>query len=359
MTTEPAAGARLSSQAQDVWAIVGHAVQGGEPGLLARTYQALQTWPRHGIPDDVWNDILTLLPLEDQTRLAQTSHDVQAVMERLVPQALNPNTHQTPDFVRTLYTQTELDTSLDENPELAFIPGTDSDLTIGNRRACVQLYGPGTLSAITGGTVRAVGDVLITMVTGRYLYASDQATVTTVNGGFVYASDQATVTTVNGGEVYASDQATVTTVNGGEVCASGEATVTTVTGGAVSASGEATVTTVTGGHVYASGQATVTEAAGGDITVTENATITAVSGDAHITAHGNAHITIPAGADAVHVDAHDTANITAHSGTITIHSPGVTATNHGNAHITPNNGNGDTALSHEQAGNPGDGCTLS
>ncbi|MFF3160107.1 hypothetical protein [Streptomyces sp. NPDC057910] len=145
MTTGPDNGTGLNNQAQDVWAIVGHAVQDGVAGLPARTCQALQTWPDQHVPDELWTEILALLPLEDQTRLAHTNHQVQDILERLAPQALDPTAHTAPGFTRTIYTQTELDTSLSLGRWVEFIPGTGSDLTIRQGRA--HVHGPGTLTA--------------------------------------------------------------------------------------------------------------------------------------------------------------------------------------------------------------------
>ncbi|MFF3159169.1 F-box protein [Streptomyces sp. NPDC057910] len=200
MTTEDVTGAGLNDQAEEVWGIVGHAVQDGEPGLSARTYRALQRWPDQHVPDELWTEILTFLPLEDQTRLAGTSQHVQEVVGRLAPQALNPSAHTTtPGFIRTLYTQTELNTSL--RRWLVFIPGTGSDLTIGQGRA--RVHGPGTLTAVTAGIVTAYGD--ITTVTGGGVSAHDETTITTVTGGTVHAHDRATITTVTDGDVYADD----------------------------------------------------------------------------------------------------------------------------------------------------------
>ncbi|MFF3159202.1 hypothetical protein, partial [Streptomyces sp. NPDC057910] len=345
-TGPDAAGTGLNDQALEIWAVVGHAVRDGEPDLPARTYQALQTWPAHDFPDRLWGEILGLLPLEDQTRLAHTNHQVQDIVGRLAPQTMDPTAHTTPDFTRTLYTQTELDHSLNPRQWLVFIPGTGSDLTIGHGRA--RVHGPGTLTAVTDGSVTAHGDIhittvtsghvnadgqaTITTVTGGIAYANEQATITTVTGGTVYANEQATITTVTGGTVYAEDQATVTTVTGGDVWARDEASITTVNGGTVYAEGETVITTVNGGTVTADGQATITTVTGGSVTATDNATIT-VSGDAHITASGNAHVIIEAGGSGVRVDAYDAAHITAHNGTITVHSPDVTVTGNGDAVI--------------------------
>ncbi|MFF3159166.1 F-box protein [Streptomyces sp. NPDC057910] len=309
MTTGDVAGAELNDQAQEVWGIVGHAVQDGEPGLPARTYQALQTWPDQHVPDELWTEILTFLPLEDQTRLARTSHHTEGILERLAPQALDPTAHTTTGFIRTIYTQTELNTSLSTGKWVEFIPGTDSDLTIG--RGLAQVHGPGTLTAVTDeGFVSAHGDIHITTVTDGTVHARSQATITTVTDGNVYAYDQVTITTVAGGTVRAYAQASIEEVTGGNVYALEQAIVTTVTGGNVHADGKATVTTVTGGNVHAD----------------DNATVTAVGGDAHIVARGNAQVIIEAGADGVCVDAYDAAHITADSGTVTIHSPDVTIT---------------------------------
>ncbi|MFF3159165.1 hypothetical protein [Streptomyces sp. NPDC057910] len=341
MTTGDVAGTELTGQAQDLWEIIGPALQdsNGQPDLPARTYQALQTWPAQHIPDELWTDILALLPLEDQTRLAHTSHHTEGILERLAPQALDPTAHTTTGFIRTIYTQTELDTRLNENPELAFIPGTGSDLTIGQGRA--GLYG-GTLAAVTGGHLSALrhahittvadgqlsayGQAAIGALTGGNVFAHNQATITTVTGGVISAYDEATITTVTCGDVDAGDQATITTVTGGEVSVGSEVTIHTVSGGNVTALDQATIEEMTGGIVTAEDEATITTVTGGTVTADGNATITTVSGDAHIVARSNAQVFIEAGADGVHVDAYDAAHITAHSGTITIHSPDVTIT---------------------------------
>ncbi|MFF3160112.1 F-box protein, partial [Streptomyces sp. NPDC057910] len=231
MTTEDVTGTELTGQAQDMWAIIAPALHNsdGPAGLPARTYQALQTWPAHNLPHDLWQEILALLPLEDQTRLAHTSHHTQEVMRELAPQALDPASHTAQGFIRTIYTQTELDTSLSPGQWVGFIPGTDSGLTIGHGQA--HVHGPGTLTAITGGNVAAFGDIHITTVTDGFVRAYDQAAITTVTGGTVRAYDQATTGEVTGGNVYAADQATITTVTGGTVRTSNQATTGEVTGG--------------------------------------------------------------------------------------------------------------------------------
>ncbi|MFF3160139.1 hypothetical protein [Streptomyces sp. NPDC057910] len=334
MTTENVAGAELSDQAEEVWEIVAPAFEDsdGEPGLPARTHQALQTWPAHELPDDLWQEILGLLPLEDQTRLAHTSHQVEGILERLAPQALDPTAHTTPDFIRTIYTQTELDRSLSPGQWLEFIPGTGSDLTIGHGWA--HIHGPGTLTAITGGHVYTFGDLHITTVTGGIVYAREQATIATVTRGTVYAHDQATVEEVTGGDVTAREQATITTVTGGTVTALDDTHITTVTDdGNVTAWDQATIGEVTGGHVEARDQTTITTITGGTVTAGENAVVTVVGGDAHIIARDNTRVIIGAGADGARVDAYDTADITADSGTITLHSPDVTITSNSDAVI--------------------------
>ncbi|MFF3159720.1 F-box protein [Streptomyces sp. NPDC057910] len=399
----PHAGApELSDQAQDIWAIVGHAVQNGAPDLPARTYQALQTWPGHHVPDNVWKEILEFLPLEDQTRLAHTSHEVREIVARVAPHALDPATHHTPGFIPTLYTQIELNTSLNEDEELTFIPGTGSDLTIGRGRP--NVHGPGTLSAVTGGqatahdgvhinamtggvvtaleatigtvsrgtlhanrqsriaevtggTVHGTDDAMIDAVTGGVVQAYDQTTVGTMTGGTVNAQGQAVIHTVNDGTVTAQNQATIDMMTGGDVRAHDQVTVGTMAGGTLHAYDQVTVGPVTGGDLYAYDEAIVTAAAGGIITATDDATVHAVAGNAHITAHDNAQVTIPADADTVHVDAHDTAVITAHSGTITIHGPGVTITSNGDALIIHENGSGETGVRHEEA-DTGYRCTV-
>ncbi|MFF3160075.1 F-box protein [Streptomyces sp. NPDC057910] len=320
MTTRPENGTGLNAQAQEVWAIVAPALQdsNGEPGLPARAHQALQTWPTHNLPHDLWQEILALLPLEDQTRLAHTSHPIQDILEQLAPQALDPTAHTTPGFTRTIYTQTELDHSLNTGKWVEFVPGTDSNLTI--RQGLAEVHGPGTLTAITGGTVTALDDTHITTVAGGNITAEDQTMITTVTGGTIRAHAQASIEEVTGGNVYALEQATITTVTDGKVYARLDATIATVNGGNVWAHGQATIGTVTGGAVTADG----------------NTTVTAVRGDAYIVACGNARVTIETSASDVRVDAYDAAHITAHSGTITIHSPDVTITSDSGGHAVIN-----------------------
>ncbi|MFF3159697.1 hypothetical protein [Streptomyces sp. NPDC057910] len=329
----------------------------GPAGLPTRAYQALQTWPAHNLTHDLWQEILAFLPLEDQTRLAHTSHPMQDIVEQLAPQALDPAAHNAPGFIRTIYTQTELNTSLNTGQWVDFIPGTDSDLTIG--RGLAHVHGPGTLASVTddgfvtalddphittvtGGTVHAYGQASITTVTDGNVYAYEQTSIEDVTGGHITPVGQATIATVTGGTVHAHDQATITTVTGGNVSTVSHARITTVTGGKVRAGENAAVTRVTGGDLYAAGQSTISEVSGGAIlttsqstigdvsggtvTAAENAVVTVVGGDAHIIARGNTHVTIEASAGGVHVDANDAAHITAHSGTVTIHSPDVTVT---------------------------------
>ncbi|MFF3159692.1 F-box protein [Streptomyces sp. NPDC057910] len=326
MTTGPDNGAELNDQAQDVRAIVAPALQNSDSpaGLPARAYQALQTWPAHDLPHDLWQEILALLPLEDQARLAHTNHHIQNIVGQLAPQALDPTAHTTPDFIRTIYTQTELDTSLNTWRWVEFIPGTDSNLTIG--RGLAHAHGPGTLTAVNAGHVTALDDIHITTITNGTVRAYDQATIEEVTGGTVTARDQTTITTVTDGNLYVYDQASIEEVTGGKVRTVDHAHITTVTGGTVRADKNAAVTHVTGGDLHAIGQSTISDVTGGTVTAAEDAAVTVTGGDAHITALGNAHVIIQASADGVHVDAHDTAHITAHSGTITLHSPGVTIT---------------------------------
>ncbi|MFF3159164.1 hypothetical protein [Streptomyces sp. NPDC057910] len=365
MTTDDVTGIELTGQAQDVWAILAPALQDsdGTADLAAPTYRALQSWPAHDLPHDLWTQILGLLPLEDQTRLAHTSHHAEGILERLAPQALDPTAHTTTGFIRTIYAQSELNDSLDTEQVLAFIPGTGSDLTIG--RGLAHVHGPGTLTAVAGGTVYTRDQASVITVTDGTVYADGQAKIGTVAGGEVGARDEASVTTVTGGDVTADGQAKIGTVAGGEVGARDEASVTTVTGGyvtavdqasvdtvaggtvsafdqasieevtrgTVTADGQARITTVTGGTVTADGQASVIAVAGGTVTARGNATVTAKGGDAHIVAHDDALVIIEAGADLVCVEAYDAAHITAHSGTVTIQSPDVTITSNGHAVI--------------------------
>ncbi|MFF3159622.1 F-box protein [Streptomyces sp. NPDC057910] len=214
MTTGPEDSAGLNDQAQEVWAIVAPALQDGdsEPGLPARAHQALQTWPTHNLPHDLWQEILALLPLEDQTRLAHTSHPIQDILEQLAPQALDPTAHTTPDFIRTIYTQTELDTSLNTWRWVEFIPGTDSDLTIG--RGLAHAHGPGTLTAVNAGHVTALDDIHITTIIDGTVRAYDRATIEEVTGGTVTARDQTTITAITGGTIEATDNATITATGG-------------------------------------------------------------------------------------------------------------------------------------------------
>ncbi|MFF3159167.1 hypothetical protein [Streptomyces sp. NPDC057910] len=281
------AGTGLNDQAHEIWAVVGRAVRDGAPDLPARTYQALQTWPAHNLPHDLWQEILTYLPLEDQTRLAHVDQHVQEVVGRLAPQALDPAAHTTPGFIRTLYTQTELDHSLIPGQWLDFIPGTGSDLTIGQGLA--HVHGPGTLTAITGGIVTANNDAHITTVTDGSAYACGQATITTVTGGSVRASDQATIGTMSGGDVTADGQATITNVTGGNVRTYAHTTIEEVTGGSVEAHEQTTITTVTGGTVYASGETTITTVTDGTLYARDDAAITAIT-DGYVTAHDQATI---------------------------------------------------------------------
>ncbi|MFF3159965.1 F-box protein [Streptomyces sp. NPDC057910] len=367
MTEQPESGAELNGQAQDVWAIIAPALQDSDSpaGLPARAYQALQTWPAHNLPHDLWQEILALLPLEDQTRLAHTSHPMREIVEQMAPQALDPTAHTTPDFIRTIYTQTELDTSLRFGHWLAFIPGTGSDLTIG--RGLAHVHGPGTLTAVTGGLVTALDDIHITTVTHGHVHAYDHATIEEVTGGHVEAREQATITTLTGGHATALEQATITTVTGGEVrvgdsavvmhvsggdlSATAQATITTVTGGEVrvgdsavvmhvsggdlSATGQSTISDVSGGDVLATGQSTIGGVSGGMVALSEDAVVTVVGGDAHIIARGNAQVIIEATADGAHVDAYDAASVTADSCTITVmvHGPDVTVTSNNGAVI--------------------------
>ncbi|MFF3160070.1 F-box protein, partial [Streptomyces sp. NPDC057910] len=244
----------------------------GPAGLPARAYQALQTWPAHNLPHDLWQEILGLLPIEDQTRLAHTSHPMREIVEQMAPQALDPTAHTTPDFIRTIYTQTELNTRLRTRywHGVEFIPGTGSDLTIGQGWA--HVHSPGTLTAVTGGSVTVHGDIHITTITDGFVRAYDQATIEEVTGGNVEAGDQTTITAITGGTIEATD----------------------------------------------------------------NATITATGGDAHIVARGNAHVIIEASAGGVRVDAYDAAHITADNGTITLHSPDVTVTSNSDGNAVVN-----------------------
>ncbi|MEV6683727.1 F-box protein, partial [Streptomyces erythrochromogenes] len=315
-------------------------------------YEALTTTPE-SLPRELWQQVMGLLPLEDLTRLAGTSWEMRQLVADLAPQGVDPEAHGERGFVRTIYTQTELDEAVNGGG-LRFIPGTGSDLTVnhGDYYNCPRLYGPGTLTAVTGGYLTAHDDATITTVTGGTVWADDQATITEVTGGPVTARGDVTITTVTRGTVRAYDQATITEVTGGEVKAYGDARITTMIGGTVEAYDDATITTMTGGIAFAYNNATIitmaggqVEAAGhsavnvaaGSVNATQNATVNVTDGgNVTIVACDNAQVHIPDGTDAV-VHAYDNAQITAGSGRIVIHSPNVNATNNGNATIVDNN----------------------
>ncbi|MBA3488884.1 MAG: hypothetical protein H0T78_04940, partial [Longispora sp.] len=197
------------------------------------------------VPVEVWERLVAQLPLEDQGRLAGVNTFFRALVARVAPQALVQMTPQGPvggpqrGHVRTIYTQSELEASLDEAQQLVFTPGQGSDLTINRRSAsgqAVTLEGPYPLTTVTtGGTVNANGQVTITTVTdGGTVIANGQVTITTVtDGGTVIAYDKVTITAVTGGNVEAYDKVTVTDVSGGTVHAYDDVTVTCSAGGTV------------------------------------------------------------------------------------------------------------------------------
>ncbi|MEV6683454.1 F-box protein [Streptomyces erythrochromogenes] len=304
----------MSEQAAAVWAIVAPALQAGGGGhdLMIRSYRALQTGAMEELPDDVWHTILAWLPLEDLARLAQVDKHVRALVERRVPQALDPAAHEAPDFVRTIYTQAELDAAPDG---VVFAPGAGRDLTLRHNGTAV-LHGPGTLTAIDDG----------------WVYPVDDARILTVTGGHVMASGQAVIDAVTGGEVDAGDDVRIGTVTAdAQVDAFGRATIGTVTGGRVNAHTDARIGHVAGGSVEASLRAAIGTVTGGNITLRNYATIDSVTGgDTRIRAYENTQVTVHACADQVHVDAYDCATITADSGTVTVRSPGVTVNVNGN-----------------------------
>ncbi|MFF3159730.1 F-box protein [Streptomyces sp. NPDC057910] len=344
--------------AEEVWAFLAPAVWGddGIRGLLARAYQAFQSESWHDLPnytweeiakvlftkdqaslaqdtptlpdasqrwlvklmdpaafpEDMWREILQRLPLEDQARLGQVDHRWHDLVTRLSPTTVRPDTRPAQGFVRTIYTQNELDASLnaavnaacnsaltDPTCELIFTPGAGSDLTIGLSHGQAEVHGPEPLAAVTAGSVHAVG----------------VAHIIRVADGYVGAFQRAAIDTVTGGEVHAYWQSSINTM----------------TGGTASLHDEATICSMTGGTVHASEQAAIGHVAGGTLTVIGNAAATAVGGDARITARDNAHVIIRVGAEGVIVDAYDAAVITADSGTVNVHGPSPTVINNGEA----------------------------
>ncbi|MEV6683670.1 hypothetical protein AB0N09_43595 [Streptomyces erythrochromogenes] len=270
------------------------------------------------------------------TRFAATSPDMQELVAHIMPQAVDPNAHTAPGFVHTIYTQTELDAAVEGQKdlgELLFTPGTGSELTITHGDKYPRFCGPGTLTAVTGGTLIAYGE--ITKVTGGHVTADGHAVITEVTGGEVTADGNVTVAHVAGGVVTAGHDAVIIEVTGGDVTAEGKVKITTVTDGVVFATGEAVITDVAGGNVTVHGKATATVTAGA-VTALKRATVTVIgSGKVTIIAKDRAHVHIPAGTDAV-VHAYDAAQITAESGRIVMRSAQVNVINNGNATIVDN-----------------------
>ncbi|MCX4784171.1 F-box protein [Streptomyces sp. NBC_01264] len=360
----------LSGAASAVWAIMAPRLRNASPELLRAFYKRLQAWHEGavlsvladtGIPVEMWYEVLRYLSAEDLARLAQVNQSLREAVELMRPPGeVKPTSRASlpDDFVRTIYTQSELDQSLGERRRPMFTPGEGSDLTIWSGRP--HLYGPGRLSAVTGGWVETHRDAHITRVVDGEVIAGSSTTITTVEGGDVYASKQAAITTVNGGEVSITGQATITDVTGGQINAGGQvtigsmaggtlsaqeqvtittvtggtadifhnATITHVTGGTVNASDQAAITHVTGGTVNASGQTTITHVTGGTVNASGQTTITAASGVAHIIVSDHAQVTISANAD-IHVDAYGQSVINAYGGTVNVHSPNVTVNNEG------------------------------
>ncbi|WP_035791463.1 F-box protein [Kitasatospora mediocidica] len=323
--TEPANGGWLSSAAAALWALMAPAVQRLRPDLLPALHQQLQAWPTDdgdphdsgALPEDMWHEILGCLPLEDQARLAEVDRRLYAVVKGARRSALDPATYGAPDFVRTVYTQSELDASLDDPGKLVFTPGADSDLSIGrSNHEYIHVHGPGTLKAVTGGDVSAVGDALIISVTGGDVSAYHQARIGTVVGGQVDARGGASIGTVAAGRARARGGAAITTVTGGVVTMRGQATLTTVAGGRVDAGDQAVIDTVDAGEVTVHGDAVIASAGGGEISAYGDATIVAAYGDARISARQEARVAVCPNADGVHVSAHDQALVAVHGGTV-------------------------------------------
>ncbi|MEV6683694.1 F-box protein [Streptomyces erythrochromogenes] len=324
----------FDSSVEEAWVIVAPVLQDADAVTQTTVYEALTTTPE-SLPRELWQHVMGLLPLEDLTRLAGTSWEMRQLVADLAPQGVDPEAHGERGFVRTIYTQTELDEAVNVEG-LRFTPGTDSDLTLTCGENYPELYGPGTLTAVTGGTLVPRGYAMITTVTGGHVMADDHAMITTVADGHVTADGDAVITTVTGGHVEVGGDATVTTVAGGRVDAEGDAMITTVTDGVVLLVGNATITTMAGGQVTAAGHSAV-NVAGGSVNAIENATVNVTDGgNVMIVARGNAQVHIPDGTDAV-VHAYDNAQITAGSGRIVTHSPNVNATNNGNATIVDRN----------------------
>ncbi|MBA3488395.1 MAG: hypothetical protein H0T78_02445 [Longispora sp.] len=221
---------------------------------------------------DMWRRLIAALPLEDQARVAGVNNFLRDLVTRMALETQTGGPGQ--EFVRTIYTQSELDASLAENQPLIFTPGEGSDLSIPRASASGQpviLHGPHPLTKVTGGSVQAKGGATITTVEGGRVDVEGDAKVITAAGGGVFLFDQASVETVTGsGHVLAAGNAKIKKVEGGTANATDNVTITSVTGGDVVAQNQATVTDVSGGIVDAYGDATVTCSAGGTVNVYDN-----------------------------------------------------------------------------------------
>lgn len=306
------------------------------------TDQAGFEQPAHVLPEELVQQVMAVLPLEDRGRWSHADKALHGLTVSAPQDSAAGRTqdlsHRTDLPYRTIYTQSELDTSLDDPAVLRFAPGggpSAQDLTIDRRAAHgpIRLYGgldQQPLARLKAGRVDALAGAVITSMQGGYVEVGNDAVVTTMDGGYCAVRTGGTVIDVNGGiahpnggtiinkrddghshvtngrieNLYCGDahmegRSRCSTVHGGRLWAWGETTVGEVIDGSVDLRHVSSIGCVKGGFIEAAGTA-ITDVCGGIVHLYSGACVQTVTGG---TVHAHARTTIrTASGGTVYVD---------------------------------------------------------
>ncbi|MEV6682969.1 hypothetical protein AB0N09_39830 [Streptomyces erythrochromogenes] len=344
--------------------------------------------PLLGLPDELIQHCVGELPLEDRGRFAQASSATLAFAASQPAGTPLAEIHGLRDRddvqpYRTIYSQSELDASLDDPTELHFAPGASPEpLVIDDEAAggMIHLYGGtdhhplhsitnsaitvhpgavitnvdfvdcfvhagGTVVNLTGGVLNSKGGTIGTINDpgGECHDVSSRSTIhelhaglvtlrkfarcDTMYGGTINASDDSSIGTVVAGDVVLDDTSHIGTVQGGDIDVYSTTPVDVVTGGLVKLFGGAEIKAVSGGTVNVGGAAVIHWATGGTIGLgSAGGVLHLAEGDATVYAGPNSTVTLQGNAV---VHAYEGSSITAHGGTVHLHSPNVHLTHDG------------------------------
>ncbi|MEV6683605.1 hypothetical protein AB0N09_43240 [Streptomyces erythrochromogenes] len=345
--------------------------------------------PLLGLPDELIQHVAGELPLEDRGRFAQASRATLAFAASQPAGTPLAEIHGLRDRdgvqpYRTIYSQSELNASLDDPAELRFAPGTSPEPLVIDREPAsggmIHLYGGtdhhplhsitnssitvhpgavitnvddvncfvhagGTVVNLTGGALNSDGGTIGTIDdpdgevhdfhSRSTIQELHDGTVTlnefsrcdTMYGGTINASDDSSIGTVVAGAVALDDTSHIGTVQGGDIDVYSTTPVDVVTGGLVNLFGGAEIKAVRGGTVNVNGAAVIHWATGGTIGLgSAGGVLHLAEGDATVHAGPGSTVTLQ-GSAAVH--AYEGSSITAHGGTVHLYSPNVHLTHDG------------------------------